>query len=311
MRQIGSLDNEHDARRFGAYLLTQGMKNTVEASGGGDGAAGGWAVWVEDDDLLDRGRAELAAFGPNRADPRYDAAVGRAEKLRRAAEKGEHRRRKQFVDVRTRWGQPSQLARPVTIVLAAASIVIAVGTRLGEFAPGTDAFFIAPYGADGLWDPREGLSAITHGQVWRLVTPIFLHFTVIHLLFNMFWLVDLGSMVETRRGTLFMLVFVLISAVVSNLAQYYWPPSNPAGGGMSGVNYALFGYVWIKGRYQPHLGMGVSQQTVTIMLVWLVFCMVGEKIIGPVGNVAHVVGLLSGVVFAYVPYAVKRARRGR
>jgi GlpG protein len=305
MRQIGSLDNEIDARRFGAYLLTRGVKNSVEEAGGG------WAVWVENDDLLDRGRAELDAFRANPADARYDAAVGEAERVRKAAGKAEQRRREQFVDVRTRWARPGQLARPVTIVLVAASIVIAVGTRLGQFGPTTDALFIAPFGADERWHPDEGLGAIAHGQVWRLVTPIFLHFTLIHLLFNMFWLVDLGSMVETRRGSWFLLVFVLTCAVASNVAQFYWPPSNPAGGGMSGVNYALFGYAWITGRLQPHLGIGVSQQTVTIMLAWLVFCMVGQDIIGPVGNVAHAVGLAAGVAFAYVPYAVKRLRRGR
>lgn len=305
MRQIGSLDNEQDARRFGAYLLTQGVKNTVEEGGGG------WAVWIEDDDLLDRGRSELEAFRPNRADPRYDAAVGEAVKLRRAAEKGEHRRRKQFVDVRTRWGQPSQLARPVTVALVALSVLVAVFTLAGsKEGPVMNALRIAPtQPVDESHYTWDELNAITHGQVWRLITPIFLHFGPMHLIFNMFWLLDLGSMVETRRGSWFLLLFVLVTAVTSNLAEYYWPPVHPMFGGMSGVVYGLFGYVWIKGRYQPHLGMGVSQQTVLIMLAWLAICAVG--VIPRVANTAHVVGLLSGVVFAYVPYAVKRARRGR
>lgn len=311
MRQIGSIDNEIDARRFGAYLLTQGVKNSVE-----EGNGGGWAVWIEDDDHLDRGRAELDAFRTNRADPRYDAAVGEAERVRRAEERAEQRRRKQFVDVRTRWGQPSQLARPVTIVLAALSIVVAVGTRLGEErGPATSALVITPiqYEEAG-WVQWElsPFEAVARGQVWRPITPIFLHFGAIHLIFNMFWLLDLGSMVETRRGTLFLLLFVLVSAATSNIAEYYLPkPSDPSPlfGGMSGINYALFGYVWIKGRFQPHLGLGVTKETVTVMLAWLVFCMVGQDIIGPVANVAHVVGLLSGVAFAYIPYALKRLRR--
>src|SRR5687768_12031038 len=110
MRQIGSINGDQDAERFSDYLLTQGIGNMVEE--GADGGA--WAVWVENDDHMDRGRAELARFQQNPADPRYEAA-GKAEKLRKQAEKAEQRRRKQFVDVRTRWAQPSQLARPVTI----------------------------------------------------------------------------------------------------------------------------------------------------------------------------------------------------
>ena len=307
MRQIGSLDNEHDARRFGAYLLTQGVKNSVE-----EGAGGAWSVWVEDDDLLDRVRAALEAFRPNRADPRYDAAVGRAEKLRKAEENDEQRRRRQFVDVRTRWGQPAQLARPVTVALVSISVLVAVLTLAGSReGPVMNALRIAP--TESIDERRyqwDHLNAITHGQVWRLVTPIFLHFGAFHLIFNMFWLLDLGAMVETRRGSRFLVLFVLATAVASNLAEYYWPPVHPMFGGMSGVVYGLFGYVWIKGRYQPHLGMGVSQQTVTVMLVWLVVCMVPGFPIN-VANTAHVVGLLSGVAFAYVPYAVKRLRRGR
>jgi GlpG protein len=148
--------------------------------------------------------------------------------------------------------------------------------------------------------------------VWRLVTPIFIHYGPLHLIFNMFWLLDLGAMIETRRGSLFLLVMVLITAAVSNTAQYYlghWGVRNPFFGGMSGVVYALFGYAWIKGKLQPQLGVGVSPQTVTIMLLWLVLCMTG--LLGAVANAAHVAGLLGGVVFAYVPYLTRRLTRGR
>jgi GlpG protein len=78
---------------------------------------------------------------------------------------------------------------------------------------------------------------------------------------------------------------------------------------MSGINYALFGYAWIKGKYQPHLGIGVAPQTVTVMLFWLVLCMTG--LVGDIANVAHVVGLIGGAAFAYLPYAAKRLKRGR
>ena len=83
--------------------------------------------------------------------------------------------------------------------------------------------------------------------------------------------------------------------------------SGPFFGGMSGVVYALFGYVWIKGKYEPHLNMGVSQQTVLIMMVWLVICMVG--LIGNVANMAHLVGLIVGVAAAYAPIEFRRIRR--
>lgn len=59
---------------------------------------------------------------------------------------------------------------------------------------------------------------IIGGQVWRLVTPAFLHFGAVHLIFNMMWLWTLGSMLETYlRKVKFVLLFVAI-AVISNIA---------------------------------------------------------------------------------------------
>jgi GlpG protein len=151
---------------------------------------------------------------------------------------------------------------------------------------------------------------ITTGQVWRLVTPIFLHFGILHLAFNMLVLFDLASLIETRRGSLFLLMLVLVTAVGSNLAEYYLPNPmhpDPRFGGISGVNYALFGYAWIKGKYQPYLGIGVAPQTVTIMLFWLVLCF--TPLMPNIANMAHVAGLIGGVSFAYVPYLLKRMRQ--
>jgi GlpG protein len=121
----------------------------------------------------------------------------------------------------------------------------------------------------------------------------------------MFWLFDLGGQIERARGSGFLLGLVLAASVVPNVSEYFW--SGPFFGGMSGVVYALFGYVWIKGKYEPHLNLGVSQQTVLIMMVWLVICMTG--LVGNVANMAHVIGLVVGVAMAYAPIEFRKIRR--
>src|SRR5687768_7473658 len=99
MRHIGSIPNEAHATRFGDHLLAIGIRNSVEA-----GNNGAWAVWVEDDDHLGRSRGELEAFLQNPTDPKYNAAVRKAQAVRTQEKKKHERLRKRFVDVRTSWG---------------------------------------------------------------------------------------------------------------------------------------------------------------------------------------------------------------
>ncbi len=98
------------------------------------------------------------------------------------------------------------------------------------------------------------------------MTPIFLHFGLIHLLFNMVFLYQLGGMIEARRGPWRYLLLGLVCAVLSNIAQYGlstigWEDGRfvvqmpGLFGGMSGVLYGLFGYIWMKSRYEPALGL--------------------------------------------------------
>jgi len=129
----------------------------------------------------------------------------------------------------------------------------------------------------------------------------------LHILFNMYWLFALGGLIETKKGTWFFLVFILVAAISSNTIQTMW--SGPNAGGMSGVGYALFGFVWMKGKYQPYEQMGLDRNTVFLFMAWLVLCMTGA--LGPIGNAAHVSGLLVGVVFGATPYAWYQWRRKR
>lgn len=307
MRHIGSIPDETDARRFGDYLLTAGMRNSVEEG------ASGWAIWVEHDDHVDAAKAELDAFHASPGDAKYNGASRQAAKIRSQQEKKQERLQKLHHDVRTSWGSTRQWAQPVTIALILLSLLAAAATAVGKnvTGPAMNALriqsveFVPDSEGGGVLVSTEPLRDVRRGQVWRLITPIFLHFGAIHLIFNMFWLFDLGGQIERARGSLFLGLLVLAGSVVPNVAEYFW--SGPFFGGMSGVVYALFGYVWIKGKYEPHLNMGVSQQTVLILMIWLVICMIG--IIPNVANMAHFIGLVVGVAMAYGPIELRRVRR--
>lgn len=149
----------------------------------------------------------------------------------------------------------------------------------------------------------SGIQAVIEGNFWRLWTPLFLHFGIAHIVFNMLWLWQLGQPLERRLGTPELLIFIAAAGLLSNLAQYYFDPTSLFGG-MSGVVYALLGYFWMQGRFNPRFGMALRQPIVVIMLIWFVVCWVG--LVGNIANMAHTVGLLLGVIWGFASAASGR-----
>lgn len=134
------------------------------------------------------------------------------------------------------------------------------------------------------------------GQAWRLFTPMFLHFSWAHLLFNMFGLYELGGILERRYGAGRFLLLVAGLALVSNVAQYVG--AGPAFGGMSGVIFGLFGYVWVQGRLNPAgFGYVLAPQAIVATMIWFALCFTGFF---PIANYAHAGGLLAGAAASWV-----------
>ena len=262
-----------------------------------------------EEDKLDAARQYLAEF---RANP--DAEKFRQAKLAVAERKLlKARAPKRQARVLNRGGIFSGAAfRVVSLstALIGISIIVAVGTQLGHDDSVVSLLTITGYTVEGdsiHW--TEGFPEIRHGQVWRLITPIFVHFSVLHLLFNMLWLRDLGSLIEARASTLKLLLLVLVTAIASNIGQYLM--SGPSFGGMSGVVYGLFGYIWMRGKFDPSSGMFLTDQTILIMVGWYLLCLTG--MIGSIANTAHTVGLVLGMGIGYLAARIRPVgfRRGR
>jgi GlpG protein len=88
------------------------------------------------------------------------------------------------------------------------------------------------------------------GQYWRLVTPAFLHFGWLHIVFNSLWLWELGGKVERVMGHMNMFGLFLVIATVSNASQFAFGGPGLFGG-MSGVVYGLLGFSWVAPLLQP------------------------------------------------------------
>ena len=304
MRMIGHLNGEAQARNFRDFLFVQGIDNQIE-----NDKDGNWSVWVHSEEDLDRAKMMLAEFQANPADAKFQNHGQTAEELR-------EQRREEQAAYEKRVKQRRHLFRPftaygfgpVSFIMIFISVVVFVGqmTREQEVDNALKLTRFDIKNADDLsiWQGlraritniHEILPEIRSGKVWRLITPIFLHFGIMHIFFNMLWLRDLGSMVEGRQGSAWFVVLAVVFAVISNLTQYFFAGGDF--GGMSGVVYGLIGYIWIRGKLDPGSGLYLHATTVTMMIIWFFVCLVG--IMGPIANAAHAAGLLTGMAWGAI-----------
>lgn len=149
--------------------------------------------------------------------------------------------------------------------------------------------------------------ALAQGEYWRLVTPAFLHFGWMHIVFNGLWLWDLGRRIELRVGSWHLFFIANAIAVGSNLVQYA-AKQDIVFGGMSGVIYGLLGYCWMWDRLLPSRAFMLPRGIAGFMVGWLVFCYLGlTQIFGIyVANEAHLSGLILGLVFGLASAVLAR-----
>ena len=139
-------------------------------------------------------------------------------------------------------------------------------------------------------------------QWWRLISPMFIHFSFAHLAFNCLWIYILGEKIERVDNSIIFLMLIIFSSICSNYLQFLWTGSSLFGG-LSGVIYGLIGYCMILemdanyDRYQLPSGLYL------FMIVWLILGFLGILDLfgfGSVANFAHLGGLVSGILFAII-----------
>lgn len=166
--------------------------------------------------------------------------------------------------------------------------------------------------------PQLMCEQIREGQIWRLFTPCLLHANLLHLVFNMMWLLALGYGIEQRIHTLRYLALIGISGVVSNSAEYLM--SGPFFLGFSGVICGMIGFVAARQRVAPWERYGLHKTAYSALLFFVfalvalsVICFVMEVYFGisfsmGFANTSHVSGLLTGLVIGRMGWFKEQPR---
>ena len=292
MRLLVSFEESSKAETLQNALYVLDIESSIREGNGGLG------VWVHDDEDIDDAKEILRQYEMNPTDERFQSATKTADKKRREFRKSEEAVRKRTEKAEKQFAQhkKEQRTRSVSMTIGGLTMfligicgVVAFFTGLGD-----DLSRIDPL--------RYSLPLILNGEAWRVVTPIFVHFGLMHLVFNVWWLKDLGTAIERIHSSVYLAVFVLLTGALSNTAQYF--VSGPNFGGMSGVVYALFGFFWIRGRFDPRYPFRMPKQTVWFMMGWFLLCFTG--LMGSVANAAHAGGLVSGALWGQISAFAKK-----
>ncbi|SDR79399.1 rhomboid family intramembrane serine protease [Pseudomonas oryzae] len=200
---------------------------------------------------------------------------------------------------------------PVTVLVLLATFAVALASWFGDNLQLVSWLTFTDFRIEGdyAWFLPLG-DSLAAGQWWRLITPVLVHFGVLHLAMNSLWFWELGRRIEWRQGSLMLLALTLLFGLVSNFAQYLF--GGPAiFGGLSGVLYGLLGHCWLFQRLAPNPWYRLPSGVIGMMLVWLLVCLSGlvdALGLGQIANAAHVGGLLAGCVTGVLGGLLARRR---
>ncbi|GIN63508.1 putative rhomboid protease YdcA [Robertmurraya siralis] len=145
---------------------------------------------------------------------------------------------------------------------------------------------------------------IVQGEYWRLVTPIFVHSGIAHMLFNSFSLVLFGPGLERILGKSRFILLYLATGVLANVATLILKPLTYTHVGSSGSIFGLFGiYLAIVFLRKELMSRQNSQVILTIAVIGVIMTFLQPNI----NITAHIFGLITGFILGAIQIGRGRA----
>ncbi|PVZ84603.1 rhomboid family intramembrane serine protease GlpG [Serratia sp. S1B] len=267
MVRVIAVSNPRLAQAFVDYMATLRVQLNIQST---SEAA---EIWLTDETHLEQVQHELQLFLQDPLNQRYQAASWQTGNT----DAGLGYQPFSYLQIiRSKAG-------PLTLVVMTLCILIYILMQI--LGDNTVMFWLS-------WPQNSS----QYSQLWRWVSHIFLHFSLLHITFNVLWWWYLGGPVEKLLGSAKLFVITVVSAVFSGWAQSLF--SGFLFGGLSGVVYALIGYVWLTGERAPERGLNLPRGLMVFSVLWLVtgyFDILGISI----ANAAHIAGLVLGLLMAF------------
>jgi membrane associated rhomboid family serine protease/Tfp pilus assembly protein PilF len=184
-------------------------------------------------------------------------------------------------------------AAPVTMALLAINFLVYI-LMVASGISATD-----PSGNDIIrWGANFGPYTFS-GQYWRLISYMFVHIGIFHLLMNMWFLYDLGSACERLLGSVTYCLMYLIAGVTGGIFSISWHPQAPSAGA-SGALFGILGAMIAAYKFgdfsMPRTYVQMSLRSMLlcagINLAWGMF--------GGIDNAAHIGGFVAGLVIGFL-----------
>lgn len=168
----------------------------------------------------------------------------------------------------------------VTYIFIAICIIMFILTR-----GSTDIETLLKYGANNAYLTKSG-------EYYRLLSSMFIHIGLLHLLFNMYALYIIGPQVESFYGKFKYFLIYILSGVSGSILSITFS-SNTVSAGASGAIFGLMGALLYFGFfYRNYLGSVIKSQIIPIIILNLV---IGFSTPG-IDNAAHIGGLIGGIL---------------
>jgi len=271
-----AFNQQSPAHLLANYLTSQSISATVMQSDKE------FVVVLDDHAHVDRAKVIAEDFLTNPTHPKYQQAAWDSGKNVQLAPSGSGFSVKNIIN--------DAIKAPFTSVVFLLCVAVYTLSLLGLFAPIAQHLLMQPFSV--LSENHEW---------WRLLGPAFIHFSALHIIFNLLWWGMLGAKIERTLGVSMLLIVFLVSATISNAAQAIFSDPVQANlylfGGLSGVVYAVMGFVWWLGWLRPSWGLSLPNSIVGFMLVWLVLGYADILWVN-MANAAHTAGLISGCLLA-------------